>query len=300
MNWLLITLLCAFTLAASDAVAKKSLSHIDLRSLTLIRLGFAGLLMSPLLVNIQPADYPAEFWAWIAISVPAEIIAMLLYMKAIRDYSLSMTVPYLAFTPMFVIVTGWVVLGESISPGGASGILLIVFGAWLLNIPETEIRTASSANTAPRTFLNNIITPFKNIFKNPGSRYMLIAAFIYSITASTSKAAMGYMGAQQFGAFYFACIGIAAFLLFGRRSMTTIRHNFLPALVVAALMAVMVFLHFKAIELVEAAYMVSVKRTSLLFGIIFGVLLFKEKHLGMHLFAAVMMLAGVFIIGFSN
>jgi len=297
MNWLLITLLCAFSLAASDAVAKKTLSHIDLRSLTLIRLGFAGLLMSPLLIDIQLTNHPPEFWAWLAISVPAEIIAMLLYMKAIRDYSLSLTVPYLAFTPMFVIITGWLVLGESISLNGASGILLIVFGAWLLNIPETESSSVSATNAGPRVFMNNILDPFKNIFRNPGSRYMLIAAFIYSITASTSKAAMGYMGSQQFGAFYFACIGIAALLLFGRRSMATIKQNFLPALAVAALMAIMVFLHFKAMELVEAAYMVSVKRTSLLFGIIFGVLLFKEKHLGMHLFAAAMMLCGVFVIG---
>lgn len=300
MNWLIITLLCAFTLAASDAVAKKTLSHIDLRSLTLIRLGFAGLLMSPLLIDIQPANYPAEFWGWLTISVPAEIIAMLLYMKAIRDYSLSLTVPYLAFTPMFVIVTGWLVLGESISISGASGILLIVFGAWLLNIPETGTGFSPNANSDFQIFIKRVLDPFKNIFRNPGSRYMLIAAFIYSITASTSKAAMGYMGAQQFGAFYFACIGIVALLLFGRRSMVTIKKNFWPALAVAALMASMVFLHFKAIELVEAAYMVSVKRTSLLFGIIFGVMFFKEKHLGMHMLAAGMMLGGVFIIGFSN
>ena len=296
MNWLLITLLCAFTLAASDAVAKKTLSHIDLRSLTLIRLGFAGLLMSPLLIDIQLANYPAEFWGWVAISIPAEIIAMLLYMKAIRDYSLSLTVPYLAFTPMFVILTGWIVLGESISLTGTSGILLIVFGAWLLNIPETDIGSTRTAKAGLRVFIHNVLEPFKNIFRNPGSRYMLIAAFIYSITASTSKAAMGFMGSQQFGAFYFACIAVAAFLLFGRRSMTTIRQNFFPALIVAGLMAIMVFLHFKAIELVEAAYMVSVKRTSLLFGIIFGVLFFKEKHLGLHLIAAGMMLSGVFVI----
>lgn len=293
MDWLYITLLCAISLAASDAVAKKYLSHVDLSSLTLIRLGFAGLLMSPLLLGLPLGHYPAAFWGWIAVSVPAEIIAMLMYMKAIRDYPLSLTVPYLAFTPMFVILTGWLVLGENISPGGTAGILLIVFGAWLLNIPETLNKTGSEQSVfSPLKY----IEPFKNIIRNPGSRYMLGAAFIYSITASTSKAAMGYMGSQQFGAFYFAAIGIAALILFGHRGISTVRKNFLPAFVVAALMAVMVFLHFTAMELIEAAYMVSVKRTSLLFGIIFGVLFFKEKHLGMHLFAAAIMLAGVFII----
>jgi drug/metabolite transporter (DMT)-like permease len=292
MHWLTITLLCALSLAASDSVAKKYLSHLDLRSLTLIRLSFAGLLMAPLLLDVEISNLPRDFWLWMLVSVPGEIIAMLLYMKAIRDHALSGTVPYLAFTPMFTILSGWLILGETVSLGGATGILLIVFGAWLLNLPESRLNSSLG-----RSDLLRHLDPFQNIFRNPGSRYMLVAAIIYSITASTSKAAMGYMGSQQFGAFYFASVGIAAALLFGRSGIGVVRKNFWPAVIVAGLMAIMVYLHFRAMELVEAAYMISVKRTSLLFGIIFGVLFFKEKHLGMHLFAASIMLAGVFVIG---
>jgi drug/metabolite transporter (DMT)-like permease len=298
MHWLSLTLLCAFSLAASDAVAKKYLSHLDTRSLTFIRLSFAGLLMAPLLVDVNITGLPAEFWLWMALTVPAELVAMYLYMKAIREYPLSLTVPYLAFTPIFVVVTGWLFLGESTSVTGFIGILLIVAGAWLLNIPEVGLGPRLRGDDGKRRRNNWVryLEPFKNIFRNPGSRYMLGAAVIYSITASGSKAAMEYMGSQQCGALYFATIGMVALILFGQRGITTIKNNFLPALAVAALMAVMVFVHFKAIELVEAAYMISVKRSSLLFGIIFGVLFFQEKHLGMHLFAAGMMLAGVFVI----
>ncbi len=286
MHWLTTTLLCALALAASDAVAKKKLPHLDIASLTLIRLGLTGLLMLPVAFSAPLPDLPLDFWLWMAILVPAEIAAMYLYMKAIRDYPLSLTVPYLSFTPVFAILTAWLFLGEEISLSGFMGIFLIIAGAWLLNVPETG-----------KISLRRILEPFKAIVKNAGSRFMLLAAIIYSFTASGGKLVLAYMPAEQFGSFYFASVGIAAILLFGKSSVPVIRQNLLPSFIVAALMAVMVYLHFLALEQVEVAYMISVKRTSLLFGIIFGVLFFKERHLAMHLFAASLMLAGVFVIG---
>jgi drug/metabolite transporter (DMT)-like permease len=51
-----------------------------------------------------------------------------------------------------------------------------------------------------------------------------------------------------------------------------------------------------AIARMEVAYMIAVKRTSLLFGILYGALLFGEKRLGLHLLAESFMVAGVALI----
>ena len=61
-------------------------------------------------------------------------------------------------------------------------------------------------------------------------------------------------------------------------------------------MAVMVVTHFLAIARVEVAYMIAVKRTSLLFGILYGALLFRERRLGQNMFAGALMVAGVALI----
>ena len=61
-------------------------------------------------------------------------------------------------------------------------------------------------------------------------------------------------------------------------------------------MAVMVVTHFLAIANVEVAYMIAAKRSSLLFGILFGAILFKERHVSRHFIAGAMMLAGVSLI----
>ena len=61
-------------------------------------------------------------------------------------------------------------------------------------------------------------------------------------------------------------------------------------------MGLMVLTHFLAIQHVEVAYMIAVKRTSLLFGMLYGAWLFREGGLGKNLVAGVIMLAGVYLI----
>jgi hypothetical protein len=115
-----------------------------------------------------------------AASLPLELLAMWLYMQAIRESPLSLTLPYLAFTPVFNTLTGYLILGETVSWTGFSGILLVVLGAWLLNLEAAQ-------NGAGL----NLLAPFRAITRERGSRLMLMVAAIYSLTSVTSKGALG-------------------------------------------------------------------------------------------------------------
>lgn len=288
MDWLSVTLLCAFSLASADAASKAWLQGYSAWELALVRFTLTGALLAPALV-VFPLGFPAaKFWLWVAALAPLEILAMLLYVKTIRDYPLSLTLPYLAFTPVFVVLTGWLILGETVDTGGLSGVLLVVAGGWLLNLEHARIGDW-------RTWL----TPLKAMYHQPGSRMMLGVAAIYSLTSVMGKAAMGYTTPEAFGAFYFVLIGSVTALLFSLRDPHILRRALRrprPALTVAALTAVMVGTHFVALSLVETTYMIAVKRTSLLFGILFGALLFGERRLGLHLVAGGIMVLGVFLI----
>jgi drug/metabolite transporter (DMT)-like permease len=205
MDWLSLSLLCAFSLASTDAATKAWLGDYAARELTLVRFGVTGLIMAPLLLRIsRPDAYPIDFWLWIMAAVPLEMAAMLLYVKVIRDHPLSLTLPYLAFTPVFVILTGYLLLGERIDRTGTAGILLVVAGAWLLNQRHASFRDWRSWGT-----------PLAAIVHEPGSRMMLGVALLYSLTATLGKGAMRYMNPEQFGAFYFSLLGATAVLLFG-------------------------------------------------------------------------------------
>jgi len=50
---------------------------------------------------------------------------------------------------------------------------------------------------------------------------------------------------------------------------------------------------------VEVAYMIAVKRTSLLFGILYGALFFRERGFSGRILAGGLMLGGVFLIAWQ-
>jgi len=288
MNWLGLTFLSAFALATADALSKRYLSYYRPGDLVLVRFGIAGALLLPVLLAQPWPALTAAFWGWVAILMPLEITAMWLYMRAIRESPLSLTLPYLAFTPVFNIVTGYVFLGEQVSRAGSAGILLVVCGAWLLNI------SAARHNGGL-----NILAPFRAIVRERGSRLMLVTAAIYSFTSVLSKAAMLHVTPAFFGPFYFVVLAVVTALVFASRDVSSWkalgRHPW-AHLSIGACMAVMVVAHFFAIAHIEVAYMVAVKRTSLLFGILYGAWLFREQGLTRNLAAGGLMVAGVYLI----
>lgn len=289
MDWLPLSLFCAFSLASADAATKAWLREYSARELALVRLGTTGLLLSPLAPGWSTfPQLPLDFWLWVGALVPLEMTAMLLYMKAIRDHPLSLTLPYMAFTPVFVILTGYLLLGERIDLEGTAGTALVVAGAWLLNQEHARFGDWRTWGA-----------PFTAALHEPGSRMMLGVAFLYSLTATMGKGAMRYMDAQHFGAFYFVLLAAAAVALLGIPKpviLARIWRRPRAVLAVSLLNGAMVYTHFLALQQVEVAYMIAVKRTSLLFGILFGALFFQERGLWVHVLAGGLMLGGVFLI----
>jgi multidrug transporter EmrE-like cation transporter len=68
-------------------------------------------------------------------------------------------------------------------------------------------------------------------------------------------------------------------------------------LILGIIVSVAIFSHVLAISMTNVAYMISLKRTSLLFGVIYGALLFKEEKIAERLTGAAIMITGVFLIG---
>ncbi len=288
MDWFALALLCAFSLATADAVTKKQLAGYSAQELLLVRFGASALLLAPLLFILPWSWPPLAFWGWVAALVPLELLAMGLYLLAIRDSPLAHTLPYLAFTPVMTSLTGAMVLGETITGAGFAGVLLVMVGAYVLNLEHAR-------HGAGMAWL----APLRAIYSERGSRLMLAVAALYSMTSVMGKAALQYMPPQIFGPFYWSFVGVVCVLIFAARSPRALGVLWRRPrwhLAVGVLMALMVMTHFLALERVEVAYMLSVKRTSLLFGIVYGALFFGERHLRRHFLAGTLMCAGVAVI----
>ena len=286
MTWLLLTLLSAFMLATADALTKRYFPPGETRAAIAARFVLSGLWLLPWVPWAQLGSLPAGLWGVLALLIPLDILAFWLYVRAITLAPLSRTLPYLSFSPVFTLLSGYVLLGEAISARGALGIGLIAAGAWCLNL-------------APSRGWRGIIAPFGAVLAEQGTRLMLMAALLFSLTATIGKAALNYLPGLPFAALYSAVLGVVAGVgmrLQGPRLWQTATPRPWAMLGVSLAMAVMVWSHFVAIEHVTVAYMIAIKRTSLVFGLIYGLVWFREPAFGRNLLAALIMLAGVVLI----
>ena len=58
----------------------------------------------------------------------------------------------------------------------------------------------------------------------------------------------------------------------------------------------MIASHMTALNLTKVAYMISVKRISLVIGVLYGYFLFRETNIGERVFGALLMLTGFILI----
>lgn len=111
-----------------------------------------------------------EFFKLLFVSAILNIIAYSFYIIALRASHASLIIPLVLITPIFMLFTSPIMLGENTPPIGIIGVILILTG---LGIFDKN--------------LYKIDNNFFMILKYPGAPAMLIAASLWSITSNIDK-----------------------------------------------------------------------------------------------------------------
>ena len=285
--WLPITLFCAFSLATSDALTKKALAA---RHNEYLIAWFRLLLMLPpliiLLLSVPLPPIGQEFTHTVLSALPLELLALILYCKALKLSPLGVTVPFLALTPVFLLVIPYLLIGERISMTGGTGIILIAVGSYMLNLHSRS---------------DGFLAPFRAILRERGSLCMIGVAVLFSFTATLCKKAISCSSPLFFAGLYpillFFCLTPVA-LWKGRHELPLLRGTgILSATLLPALFSLGETISgLIALSLTKVAYMIAVKRLSLLMGILYGCFLFREEGLRERLAGGGLMVAGVALI----
>lgn len=287
MNWFVLSLACAYFMSTSELFSKLLMRENDEWTtgcaMVLLSLPF----LVPLLIGRDSLPLSQDLILVVGIAIPFEILAYYIYLSAIRIAPLSLSVPYLSFTPVFAILTAALLLQERISFQGFLGILMVTAGAYVLNIER---------------FVHHPLAPFKAIFKSPGSRRMLMVAFIWSLTSALGKKGVQLSDPVFFGVFYTLSVSVPMLAIAGwritRRAATVNLkgRNSIWLLLGGLVTALATIAHFHAIKLAPVSYMIAVKRTSLIFSVLYGGLIFKEERLRLRLLGTSIMLSGVVVL----
>jgi len=283
MTWFFLSLAAAISIAARDVSIK---TYEDLRptEIAILELFWAlpCFLLGSLFVETPPLD--KTFWWTFSLSIPINIFAYVLYLYAIKISPLSLSVPFLAFTPAFMILTSFFILGETINIWGGVGIGLIVFGGYVLHFKKNQA---------------NMFSPFGAFLREKGSWFMLVVAILFAFAAVIGKKAMLHSSPLFFSYFFFlvfSIIVLIGLLLFNRHNLWQIIRNTPKGLWLGTLLMIHISFHGLAISISTAVYMVAVKRSSILFSVLLSWFILKEADIRFRGLGTLLMFTGMLFI----
>ncbi len=284
MLWVAFALLTAFFSATEVTVIKSRLGDLPpfaamayplIYSLPLFLLG------APF---VETPEIAPGFWAGLCVLVPLNGLGYYLTIRAISISPLSMTMPFQALTPAIVLLTGFLLLGEIPSLEGALGVFSIVAGSWVIGLDGGE---------------KTLLGPIKAIFRERGAVLMIMAAVVWSVCAVLGKKLI-MDSSVSYAAVVFFIIHNTAIILFLLlvRKITPRSLLARPAsgFAAGALLFLHTTCHFISVALITTAYMIAVKRLSVIFSVIYGGLVFHEKNIALKLAGAALMTLGAVII----
>jgi len=206
--------------------------------------------------------------------------------RAYRDGDLSMTYPLAQTSMLYVPIWGVLFLGETISSTGLAGILLIIAGAYCIQLKKIT--------------RCEILRPFRNL----GSRSVqaaLFAGLIYSVGALIDK-----VGVNTYSAYHFTYILVFFMLCF--MSLNLLRPCYRGrvlaewqtsrALVLwSGPVMLASFLSFRfGLQMAPVSYAVPVRQVSLLIGVLIGIFWLGETCGRIRLASACLILFGVLLV----
>jgi drug/metabolite transporter (DMT)-like permease len=219
------------------------------------------------------------------VEVALNVVANLLFVRAVEISPLSLTIPFLSFTPVFATAIAVPTLGEIPSPVQLAGIAAVVGGASILTSGH-----ALAIGLGRFAFV-------RALTHERGALYMLVVALAWACTIAIDKAAMQHAALVVHAAIQNGGVGLLLLvylLVRGRgRELGAIRRLPRPLLATVVFAAGGFALQLVAIKVLLVGVVETFKRAiGLVSAVIVGRLAFGEPITTAKVAAAVIMAAG--------
>ena len=289
-NWVFLALLAAFIESFKDLCSKSSLHSVSPQLAGLV----ASAVPIPLLVGFLiltkpwPTIEPGYFLA-LAVGGSLNVLGMFQFMRALQASDLSLTIPFISFTPIFLLVTSPLLVGDVPTGQDVFGILCIVAGAYILHL---------------HTIHKGIFWPFQAIWSHPGPRRMLSVALIYSLTSNFDKLGVQHSSPLLWSVSITTVMAIGFLLLFRftpQAPQTFPRGGSLGILLMIGVFQGLVLLvQNHAILSGPVPSVIALKRSSIFFAVAWGLLLLREPQGRERLWGSLLMVTGIAVLGFGQ
>ncbi len=278
-----LALLSAVFEAVKISLAKQIINEVDEYWLSWLTRLIPALLLLPLVLASKPPSLGNQFWLVFIFIAVTTAVDTVLYLKAVKAGPISLSAPMQAFGPLFLLVSGPLILGELPSSSGLLGVGLIVAGSYILNL---------------KAGVKSIWQPFQAILQQPGTRLMLLVTLIWSLEATFHK--IGLLNSSvvfwTFAQFAGPAIALTPVVLFRRSKAKCDKKIWLTIFLIGLIIVLGQLAQMTSLKSILAVYSIAIKRTSIFFTVLLGWWFFKETDIKKRLAGAVLMVVGVLLI----
>lgn len=233
--------------------------------------------------GIPPISWFDFAWAT-AVSFILNLVAWNFFFRALAISPLYLTMPFTAFTPLFLVPIAYIILNELPGLKELIGIILIICGAYAIHLQS-----------------GNLLQPIIKIFSEKGTRYMLTVALIWSVSATVDKVAILNSSPEFYAAIIYLLLAGAYFpyIYFRHRDhLRNIPSHLKTLLALGTLSGGVVIFQFLALLSLEVSYVIAFKRAGIIVSVLLGYFFFAEKNIAKNLLSAGLIVAGVILILF--
>lgn len=282
---ILLSFVVAFIDAFNNTFIKRGTASFSLLTVTWAWQVFSLLILLPALLITGIPTIQAAFWYSALLKVVMQIVALFLYAAALRQTDLSLAVPMLAFTPAVTMIVSFFLTKDTLSVAGVIGVVLIISGVYSLNMSDKN---------------KNLLAPFKAILENKGVLLMFLVSLLWGVTTSLDRIAV----LNSAPIFYSAFVAVAISVILTPITIFSQKKEFIKVFKLVNLKRLLPIgllegaggiVQMTAIGLTLAAYMIAIKRSSIIISSILGYVMFKE-NIQNRLLPILIMFLGIILI----
>lgn len=210
--------------------------------------------------------------------------ASVLIAKAFKESDASIVTPMFAISPILVLFTSFIILGEVPDLMGGIGVILIAVGAYVLKLDEST----------------GLLEPLKKLWKEKGVRIIMVVILLYSVTANIDKIGVQMSSPVMWPLATYTISSVFMLPLMMKKSpqwKSKIRKDWRPLGLLGVLGGASIILQMAALELTLVSYVISIKRLSIPIAVGFSYFMLGEKSgFKDRMIGSLLMVAGVIMI----
>lgn len=285
--WFYAALSMALISGVYTILSKHALKKIDPIVFYWAAILFSIPFILPLVIKEGIPALNYKFFIGVIASVIFYTVSKIIFNKIIQKNNLSEVYPIISLSPIFALIFSMFILSERYSLGEFLAMAITLLGAYVLNISSIK---------------KGFLEPFKLLFKNKVSLWMIISVALIGIVSVFDKLAINNTFPQNeaFAILVENIIIVVCFLpwVFVKRKLVfpQIVSNIKKFFLMGFLMAASTFLAFWALGNGEAGLVTSVFRTQVFFVLLFSYIFFKDRPKIETIIGSIIMFAGLVLL----